>query len=112
MVNTAVFHVLTTFLFLSEVHSQCFVHRGLEVRSFFILGPGSTNAQSAPMSSNARHSPSSDSAQSQSSFPFAFQVFRREQNDDRTSDAARHMAVKNQRSDSYALRVLRFIWPP
>ena len=32
--------------------------------------------------------------------------------DDRTSDAALHMAVMNERSDSFALRVLRFIWLP
>jgi hypothetical protein len=57
---TGVLHILTTFLFLSETHSHCFVHRGFEVRSFFI----STNAQRAPMSRNTHHSPAVASAQS------------------------------------------------
>lgn len=63
MKDTGVLHILTTFLFLSETHSHCFAHRGLEVRPFFT----STNAQREPMSSNARHSPAVASAQS--SFP-------------------------------------------
>ena len=57
------------FLFPSESHSQCFVHRGLEVRTFFTSGrTRSTNAQGPPMTSNVRHYNASVTTQSHTSF--------------------------------------------